>query len=245
MSYADMITILMAFFVVMYSMVGPTCDKTKEEAVLKSLRERFGPLWPHLASLGPGPYVPKDSPLSRLASAGGSRSTNRKAGGADQRAALGDSPRVHTLHPGQRTVTGAVLFFPEGGSDVTPEHVKQLELAKDQIAGKAQKIEIRGHTSRRPMPKGSPYRDNWDLAYARCRHTMERLVAMGIDPKRFRLSVAADNEPIAGRVDPMARSQNSRVEVSMLNEVPELATPPRGAEPGAPPPGEFENDELP
>jgi hypothetical protein len=74
---------------------------------------------------------------------------------------------------------------------------------------------------------------------------MERLVAMGIDPKRFRLSVAADNEPIAGRVDPMARSQNSRVEVSMLNEVPELATPPRGAEPGAPPPGEFENDELP
>jgi len=219
MSYADMITILMAFFVVMYSMAGAPKDKNKEEAVMRSLRERFGPLWPGIAALGPGPYVPKDSALGKMASAGGAKSSNRKSGGADQRASLGDYPRVHTLHPGQQAMVGAVLFFPEGSADLTPDAVKQLKQAEEQISGKPQKIEIRGHTSRRPVPKGSPFRDNWDLAYARCHHTMEQLVAMGIDPKRLRLSVAADNEPIGARIDPLARSQNSRVEVSMLNEV--------------------------
>ena len=41
MSYADMITILMAFFVVMYSMAGSK-DEGKEEEVLDSLRIWLG-----------------------------------------------------------------------------------------------------------------------------------------------------------------------------------------------------------
>ncbi len=222
MSYADMITILMAFFVVMYSMAGEPKDKTKEDAVMRSLRERFGPLWSEtLASLGPGPFVPKDSAMGKLASAGGAKVSNKKSGGADQRATLGDFPRVHSVHPGQHSVVGAVLFFPDGSSELTSEHIKQLKQAEEEIAGKPQKIEIRGHTSRRPIPKGSPYRDNWDLAYARCRHVMEQLVAAGIEPRRLRLTLAGEYEPIGTRADPLARSQNSRVEVYMLDEVPE------------------------
>lgn len=221
MSYADMITILMAFFVVMYSMAGAPKDTKKEEAVFESLRERFGPVWPGLASLGPGPYILKSSPLARVSSTGGSKINNKKSGGADVRAALGDHPRVHTLRPGEQAVIGGILYFPEDNSEISKEHVKQLQTAYEEIGGKRQKIEIRGHTSRRPVPKGSPYRDNWDLAYARCRHTMQQLVSLGLDPKRVRISVAADNEPLAARHDPLARSQNSRVEVFMLNEMTE------------------------
>jgi chemotaxis protein MotB len=150
---------------------------------------------------------------------GGSKTNNKKTGGTDVRAPLGEHPRVHTLRPGEQSVIGGILYFPESSSDLTKEHLKQLQIANEEAGGKPQKIEIRGHTSRRPVPKGSPYRDNWDLAYARCRHTMEQLVALGIDPKRIRMSVAAENEPISGRLDPLARSQNSRVEVFMLNEV--------------------------
>jgi len=219
MSYADMITILMAFFVVMYSMAGGPKDKKKEEAVLKSLREQFGPKWPGVAATGSGAFSGKNSILAKLLIANGAKTMNKKTGGTDSRAPAGDHPRVHTLRPGEQVVVGGVLYFPEAGSDITPEHVKLLQTANEEISGKAQKIEIRGHTSRRPVPKGSPYRDNWDLAYARCRHTMEQLVALGINPRRIRMSVAADNEPLSGRVDPLARSQNSRVEVFMLNEV--------------------------
>ena len=216
MSYADMITILMAFFVVMYSMAGAPKDKQKEEAVMQSFRERFGPVWAGLSALGSGPYVRKDSALNKLASTGGSKLNNKKSGGADNRATPGDSPRVHTLRPGDQAVIGGVLYFPEGSSEITAEHDKQLQVASEEFGGKPQKIEIRGHTSRKPVPQGSPYRDNWDLAYARCRHTMEHLVALGIDPKRLRLSIAADNESISGRIDPLAplRIRGSRFSCS-------------------------------
>ncbi len=219
MSYADMITILMAFFVVMYSMAGPPKDKKKEEAVFKSLREQFGPRWPGSAGSGAGAFLGRNSILTKMMTTGGSKTNNKKTGGSDTRAPLGDHPRVHTLRPGEQAVNGGILIFPESSSEISKDHLKQLQVAAEEIGGKPQKIEVRGHTSRRPVPKGSPYRDNWDLAYARCRHTMEQLVAQGVDPKRIRLSVAADNEPLSGRLDPLARSQNSRVEVFMLNEL--------------------------
>ena len=48
---------------------------------------------------------------------------------------------------------------------------------------------------------------------------MEYLESLGIDPKRFRISVAAENEPAPGGADAMNRGLNSRVEVFLLNEV--------------------------
>ncbi len=62
MSYADMITILMAFFVVMYSMAGAPKDKGKEEAVMRSFRERFGPMIPGMAGDGQRAVHPQRFP---------------------------------------------------------------------------------------------------------------------------------------------------------------------------------------
>jgi len=98
----------------------------------------------------------------------------------------------------------------------------------EEIAGKPQKVQILGHASKRPMPADSPYHDHWDLAYARCRRTMEQLVAMGIDPKRIRMGVAGSNEPIYSGDSPELMKANSRVDVYLLDaladepeEVPE------------------------
>jgi chemotaxis protein MotB len=218
MSYADMITILMAFFVVMYSMAGAP-DKSKEDAVFKSLREQFGPMVPGWMSMGKGTFIRKDSQQMSMTGSGSSSQKNRNKGGADKRAPLGDHSRVHTLRPGEQAATGGVVYFGEGSAKLDAEQEKQLQIVAEELSGKPQKIEIRGHTSRRPVPGGAPFRDNWDLAYSRCRNAMEYLVSLGIDPKRFRLSVAAENEPAPGGADALQRGLNSRVEVFLLNEV--------------------------
>ena len=88
----------------------------------------------------------------------------------------------------------------------------------NQIAGKPQKIEIRGHTSHRPIQPKSGLRDHWDLAYARCRGTMDFLIEQGIDPARIRLVPAAGGEPLYNGVDPNRLKHNSRVQILMWDE---------------------------
>src|SRR5208282_4385038 len=90
MSYADMITILMAFFVVMYSMAGAPKDKKKEEAVMHALREQFGPKFPGLAALSPGVYSRTDSQWVKFSGAGGAKTPNKKTGGTDVRGPAGE-----------------------------------------------------------------------------------------------------------------------------------------------------------
>jgi chemotaxis protein MotB len=214
MSYADMITILMAFFVVMYAMAGR--DQSKEEAVFRALREQFRPLLPSAAALGPGPYVHRKSPLAQLAPLKTNKNTQGKSSGSDASAA--ERSKVHALRPGEQAAVGALIQFPEASADIGVQQKKQIEIAAREVSGKPQRVEIRGHTSRRPVPPGAPYRDNWDLAYQRCRAVMHQLIAEGIDPKRIRLGVAADNEPLPGSDDSLALHQSSRVAVTILNE---------------------------
>ena len=47
---------------------------------------------------------------------------------------------------------------------------------------------------------------------------MALLTELGIDPQRFRIAVAADNEPVHSGTDPVEQKKNARVEVTLLNE---------------------------
>jgi hypothetical protein len=47
---------------------------------------------------------------------------------------------------------------------------------------------------------------------------MQYLVSLGIDPRRIRIGVAAQFEPVYAGRDPLLLEKNSRVEVFMLNE---------------------------
>jgi chemotaxis protein MotB len=84
--------------------------------------------------------------------------------------------------------------------------------------GKPNKIEIRGHASKRPLPKDSEFKDAWEISYARCQATMSFLLAKGIGPDRIRLSQAGPYEPQTLDLDGDWSGQNSRVDVYMLGE---------------------------
>jgi len=219
MSYADMITILMAFFVVMYSMAGAP-NKAKEAAVLKSLHQRFGPMWPGITSLSPGPFIRENSPLARLTN-GRNGKNSKGARGQGDGTPRGDRPHVLSLRQGDQTALGGTVFFPEGSDALSTDLEKQLQVIANDLDGKPQKIEIRGHSSRKPSAAEPQGRNSWDLTYARCRHTMDYLVSAGIDARRIRLSMAGDNEPPLKPAG-TALGQSSRVEVFLLNEVIDL-----------------------
>jgi chemotaxis protein MotB len=223
MSYADMITILMAFFVVMYSM-APTGEATaRQEEVMKSLREQFGPKWSGMMALGPGPYVQVSSPLANLQTAGSREKGNNKQGVGSKKLRPIENRQPASLRPGDQPSVGGTVFFDDDSTKISPSQEKALAGAIAEIRGKALRLEVRGHTSRNLPDNPKQYRDNWDLAYERARSVMDYLVKSGIDPKRIRLAVAADNEPLNHRAHTSGRGKSARVEVYMLNELVDSA----------------------
>jgi chemotaxis protein MotB len=208
-SYADMITILMSFFVVMFSMAGSK-DPKKEEPVIMSLRRQFG----RFVGLPASQYIPAGSPLAEKTA--GMRSTPHKD--TRNRGLVGDHSRVNTVRSGDQPTIGGVLYFDDGVTQLSAEQQRQLQLTFKDLSGKPQKVEVRGHTLTRSQANNPAIRDNWDLAYQRCYNTMKYLVALGLDPRRIRLGVSAQYEPIYTGRDPLLLEKNSRVEVFMLNE---------------------------
>lgn len=208
MSYADMITILMAFFVVMYSMAGSK-DTVKEAAVFRSLRQNLGPFKGIM-----GTYVPRNSKFAEMTGTPHQERLNTHP----EHAPHGTPAQMPRLPAGQPLAKGGILYFAQDAVELSPENEQQLDLAIETLAGKPQRVEIRGHATHRPLASESPFRDHWELAFARCRQTMDYLVAHGIAAQRIRLGVApeAGSSQLLSR--PLLLVSDSWVEIYMLNE---------------------------
>jgi chemotaxis protein MotB len=221
-TFGDMMTLLLTFFVLLFSM-----SEIKQEqsvALIESLHRQFGNETASL-SLMPGRLPPSNSELNRLPSLGRASRMNTMNGGDKVRAPVGDYPRVTAIRPSEDSTQGGLVYFEEGSSQLTKEQRKTLRTIAGLIDGKPQKIEIRGHTSSRPLPLDSPYANHWDLAYARCVEVSQCLIQQGVNPKRIRIAVAAEHEPLHVGYDASLRKRNARVEVSLLDTLTEDLDP--------------------
>jgi chemotaxis protein MotB len=128
---------------------------------------------------------------------------------------------LSVLHDGQRRTVGAVAQFLEDSAELTAEGKAQLADLAKALLGKRNKIEVRAHATRRPLPSGSPFQDAWHLCYARSLAVMKYLESQGIEADRIRLSQAGPFEPLTIREQPELQAQNARVEVYGLGELVE------------------------
>jgi chemotaxis protein MotB len=197
-SYADMITIMMSFFVIMFAL---SQGREEQEAAIESIGHRFSPAWRpwNVQSSEPGE--------SHITAPVEPRLDNKGP----------HNGRANIPSRGWLGGLGGSIFFEESTVDLAPEQQSLLKRIADGCAGKPQKIQVLGHTTNRPLPEGSPYHDHWDLAYARSRAVMERLVKLGIPAERIRLSVAGNTEP-ANPADAFSAARlDSRVDISLLD----------------------------
>ena len=213
----DMMSLLLTFFIMLVSL-SEIKEEEKYQALVESVQQQFGYDASRL-SIIPGKLRPRNSAIKNLATMGRAKRQDTMRGGDKVKAPVGDHPRVIVVRPGSKTAVGTVIYFEEGSTEIGDAQRKVLEQQAEVIAGKPQKVELRGHTSRRPVDS-EDFRDNWDLAYERCRKTKEFLVnEKGIDSLRIRISVAGPNEPVHMGTDPEQLRLNPRVELYLLDEV--------------------------
>lgn len=216
-AYADFVTAMMAFFMVMWISAQskqvkqavahyfnePT--RSKKENVnlpaesgangMDELQAKESGFLPPGRELGmPGIRMPKE---------GGKGSGTRK-------------PSLYVIHDGDRRSLGSLVPFAEDSAELNEKAKQGLKEFLPVLVGKRNKIEIRGHATRRPLPPGSPYSDVWQLSYARCLAVKAYLEKEGIASDRVRLSQAGPFEPFSIRAEPEKQLQNSRVELYVL-----------------------------
>lgn len=217
-TFGDMMSLLLTFFIMLVSL-SEIKEEEKYQALVESIKRQLGHS-KSVESMTPGNVRPRNSSIQSLSSQGRSKRLDTMRGGQPVEAAVGEQKRVTFIRQATRTVVGTTLTFVEGVPDIPPDQIPSLEQEAKQFLGKPQIIEVRGHTSRRPIQPTERLRDHDDLAYERCCRVRDYLIKVaGIDPARIRITVAGEHDPVYSGTDPKELLRNPRVEVYELDEV--------------------------
>jgi chemotaxis protein MotB len=226
-SFADMITIMMSFFVIMFALASGEAAKGKhnnkqQQAAFDSLNYRFGPNWQPFASWG---LMPGSSPVRGAGSRDKLKAPSRPLSEPEGEVKVlrKEQARIRIPGHGDHTVIGGIVFFDDGKSQVSAEQTSRLKVIAAELAGKPQVIEVLGHASRRPLPRGSSYRDRCDLAFARCRQTVDLLRAWKIDTARMWIGVVQTSGSAASG-DAAGPGEDSQVDIYLTDLLPEKYT---------------------
>jgi chemotaxis protein MotB len=210
LTYADLITLLMIFFVVMYAL--SSADTAKFQALSTSLRFVFGG-GGSLIGTSPGPgliSVPLESESGmdvvleefekHLAQAGSA---------AGSGAQYEDRGLVLTLQE--------KMLFEPGRADITPQAGAQLKMLARILNLVNNYVRVEGHTDNAPV--AGAFRSNWQLSTQRAANIAEFLVREGgVRPQRLAAAGYGEYRPIADNREREGRAKNRRVEVILLNK---------------------------
>ncbi len=195
-SYADMITIVMSFFVVMFSIASGEAAKGKrsqqQQVAMESLQYRFGPKWKPFMSWS---LMPGNALLPGGGKGRGSPAPTPAVGdpGGTVRVLKMEKARIRVPGQGDLIAIGGMVYFDKATTDLVPGQGGSIQKIAEELAGKPQQVEIVATASNQPLPPGCLFRDRWELCYARCRQTAELFTSLKIEPERLRLSVLPAN----------------------------------------------------
>jgi chemotaxis protein MotB len=218
-AYADFVTAMMAFFLVMWITAQ---NQAVKDSIAHYFQDPFGEP-DGVASTTTPLEVPEGAatvgPLDMgWGLAGGSAQHKPTSKALVHDAANNKSTRTVIFDLDIDVSTGTMLLFPHDSAVLDDAAQSQLNALIPQLLGKPNLIEIRGHASRRPLPVDAPFEDEWQLCYLRCLGTMKFLTERGVDAGRIRLSQAGVSEPYTLRRESAWQRRNSRVEVYVLRE---------------------------
>ncbi len=224
-SYADFITLLFAFFVVMYATSNANEEKQKEFE--NSVKLNF-----HLVGKGGSDSESNDienaiaelvMPIGVFPRKGGpkeaedfvERSLNKSMSGSQKRMAI---QNVYHDSVGVKIALAASSFFPPGSAKLKMSALESLGKIAEILKTNDKRIIIEGHTDDTPIV-GTIYPSNWELAGGRASAVVRYFVKyQNMDPKRFVSISYGEQKPIVPNDTEEHRSQNRRIEVLIVTD---------------------------
>jgi len=242
-SYADFITLLFAFFVVMYSI--SSVNEGKYKVLSDSLGSAFGtgvatPI-SQISAERQQAFPLRRQTVSERKQIEALRRERVAMSAISRQIAQSLAPlvksgivRVTQTSRGVKVeINASILFAPGDARLKTAESSDLLIAIAGIIKDDVHALQVEGHTDNLPI-SNSAFPSNWELSSARASTVVRLLADNGIARQRLSAVGYADNFPVGANSDTEGRVRNRRVEIMILAGLPEKATEvplaPEGAE---------------
>jgi len=218
-SYADFITLLFAFFVVMYSI--SSVNEGRFRTVSESIKAALNPIVsPPVApvpfqvgnnkptTIAPSVIPSRDMAIRRL----------QQALKALHPAAQVDNT-VQVTEPGDSTIVLSLpelVLFESGGAALRAEAMPFLQTLAEVLIELDRQVKVQGHTDNVAI-RTAQFPSNWELSSIRAVMVVRALVELyGVSPQSLSAVGYADSRPLAENTTPENRARNRRVEIVVL-----------------------------
>ena len=209
-TYGDMMTLLLCFFVILLSMSEMKQDQ-KFQKVMESLKRAFG----YAGGVGhvPGITSPTNTMDTHKTQLILKKAQLREGKSKDQ-GIEGENPSVTKIREGLEHTYGGIVKFEAGRARLLEAYRGELDKFVEQIKGLNSRIRIRGHATAKQASQYVPFPTLADLSYARARAVKQYLVEQGIRPERMTVEACGANEPVRVQAyDDKSQAANRRVSI--------------------------------
>lgn len=196
-TYSDMVTLLLSFFLLMYSFSVMTEDR--QQQLVDELRTVSAN------------NVRVERPREDLEKAA------REIAAQFQK----DQAFVENTETEVTVGLSSEVTFASGDDALSPAGRDALVRAGGILARLPNAVRIEGHTDAVPV-RGGRFSSNWHLSGARAQSVVRLLIANGVDPRRMQVVGFGDVQPRASNDTPEGRAKNRRIEIKILKKASEL-----------------------
>jgi chemotaxis protein MotB len=233
-SYADFITLLFAFFVVMFATTQTDKGKAQDisESVKRALQE--DQVASAIAGILGGTLDNKGTGNNQMRGPGGAKKGEQKPQEIAKLAELLPSfqflnQELHDeiesgkvqVHLGPRGLVVSLkeaAFFPSGDDSLNASGYAPIAKIADSIQRLPNPVRLEGHTDAIPI-NNERFRSNWELSAARAIAMLEILsTRYGVPKEKLAVAGYADTVPLEPNDTDRGRARNRRVDIVILNQ---------------------------
>jgi chemotaxis protein MotB len=227
-SYADFMTLLFAFFVVMYAISVVNVGKYK--VLSDALGDAFGGRG---AAVVPNTAVEQPFTLPNIVARKRLEAMRREKDrltqlARDLTATLGPLVKEGKVRVTQNSrgvsveINASVLFAP-GDAALTDTSREALSAVAILLKNDPHQVQVEGHTD--DVPISNPlFPSNWELSAVRASSVVRLFIDSGMAPARLTAVGHGANLPVAPNDTPDGRARNRRVAVTIISALPDVTT---------------------
>jgi chemotaxis protein MotB len=220
LSYADFTTLLLVFFMALYTVSD--VNEAKLATAASSLRAAFDT--PEATAASSEPAVASKEVAAEPATTGALPAAPRTDAIARVREQI-EKELAGAITAGQLEIgaddRGLVLSLPESATfpvasaDVTPAARAVIDRVATTLEPLAVTVRIEGHTDDTPI-RTARYSSNWELSTARASAVVARFIEQRVDPRRLSAAGYGEFHPRASNDTQDGRASNRRVDVVVV-----------------------------